>query len=145
MTNITSPSRTNAAAWQGSGEALYAGEIETFLAHWQPDGRYQVAYPVAGLPDVVEGHAALRDLFTGFASLAAWIRVDDVRFHQTTDPDVAFVEQHMTAQLHQGGLYANDLCLRVTFRDGLIASIFEYYGQRAHEDLVRRAGLADGA
>ena len=32
--------------------------------------------------------------------------------------------------------------MRVTFRDGLIAELFEYYGQRAHEDLAapRRVG-----
>ena len=47
----------------------------------------------------------------------------------------------MTAELHDGGRYENDLCLRVTFRDGRIASIFEYYGERAHEDLLRRLGL----
>ena len=59
------------------------------------------------------GHAALRELFTGFSALAAWIRVDDVRFHATADPDVAFVEEHMTAELHDGTRYENDLCLRV--------------------------------
>ena len=47
----------------------------------------------------------------------------------------------MTAELHDGGRYENDLCLRVTFRDGRIASIFEYYGERAHEDLLRRLGI----
>jgi len=44
----------------------------------------------------------------------------------------------MTAELHDGGRYENDLCLRVSFRDGRIAEIFEYYGQRAHEELVER-------
>ena len=28
--------------------------------------------------------------------------------------------------------------MRVKFRDGRIASIFEYYGERAHEDMLRR-------
>ena len=138
MTTTTSTTTTNEAVWHASGVALYAGDLDAFLTHWQPDGRYEVAYPVAGVPPVVEGHAALRELFTGFGMLAASIRVDDVRFHQTTDPDVAFVEEHMTAELHDGSTYANDLCLRVTFRDGRIAEIFEYYGQRAHEELVER-------
>jgi ketosteroid isomerase-like protein len=142
MTSSTTVPTANEAAWHASGAALYAGDIDAFLTHWQPDGRYEVAYPVAGLPPVVAGHAALRELFTGFGSLTAWIRVDDVRFHATADPDVAFVEEHMTAELHDGHRYENDLCMRVTFRDGRIASIFEYYGQRAHEELVHRAGLA---
>ena len=138
MTNPTA----NENVWHASGAALYAGDIEAFLSHWVPDGRYEVAYPVAGLPTVVAGQAALRDLFAGLTSVAASIRVDDVRFHATADPDVAFVEEHMTAELHGGGRYENDLCLRVTFRDGRIASIFEYYGERAHEQLVHQLGVA---
>jgi ketosteroid isomerase-like protein len=65
-----------------------------------------------------------------------------VRFHATDDPEVAFVEERMTAELHDGSGYENELCMRVTFRDGRIASIFEYYGERAHEDMLRR--LAEG-
>ncbi len=138
----TTATTTNETVWHASGAALYAGDIDEFLAYWQPDGSYEVAYPVAGLPSLVRGHAGLRELFAGFGALAAWIRVDDVRFHATSDPDVAFVEEHMTAQLHDGGRYENDLCLRVSFHDGRIASIFEYYGQRAHEELVQRIGAA---
>jgi ketosteroid isomerase-like protein len=141
MTSSTVLPTANEAVWHASGAALYAGDIDAFLTHWQPDGRYEVAYPVAGLPPVVAGHAALRELFAGFASLTTSIRVDDVRFHPTTDPDVAFVEEHMTAELHDGGRYENDLCLRVMFRAGRIASIFEYYGQHAHDGLARRLGL----
>lgn len=142
MTRSTIVPTANESVWHASGAALYAGDIDAFLTHWQPDGRYEVAYPVAGVPPAVTGHAALRQLFAAFTSIATWIRVDDVRFHATADPNVAFVEEHMTAELHDGGRYENDLCLRVTFRDGRIASIFEYYGQRAHEQLVHHAGLA---
>jgi ketosteroid isomerase-like protein len=94
------------------------------------------------MPSVVADRDQLRELFAGFAALTAWIRVDDVRFHATADPDVAFVEEHMTAELHDGSAYENDLCMRVSFREGRIASIFEYYGERAHEDMLRR--LAEG-
>jgi ketosteroid isomerase-like protein len=144
--NSTSISTTaNEVAWHASSAALYAGDIESFLGYWEPDGRYEVAYPVAGVPPVIEGHDAMRQVFTGFASLADWIRVDDVRFHATVDPDVAFVEEHMSAQLTGGGRYENDLCMRVTFRNGRIAEIFEYYGDRAHEELVQRFALAGEA
>jgi ketosteroid isomerase-like protein len=128
----------NEAVWHASGAALYRGDIDTFLGYWQPDGRYEVAYPIAGMPPVVAGHDALRAVFTGFAAMATWIRVERVRFHATTDPDVAFVEEHMTAELNDGDRYENDMCLRVTFRDGRIASIFEYYGERAHAQLLER-------
>lgn len=142
MTSPTLAQTANETTWHESASALYAGDLDAFLAHWQPDGRYEVAYPVAGFPAAVAGHAALRELFAGFAALATAIRVEDVRFHATADPGVAFVEEHMTAALHDGGRYENDLCMRVAFRDGKIASIFEYYGQRAHEQLLMRAGLA---
>src|SRR3954447_10448229 len=142
MTNTTITASSNEAVWHASGAALYAGDIDSFLAYWQPDGRYEVPYPIAGLPPAVEGHEALRQIFTGFGSLTDWIRVEDVRFHATADPDVAFVEEHMSAQLKDGASYENDMCLRVTFRDGRIASIFEYYGERAHEEVVKRSGLA---
>ena len=142
MTTTTTPSTTNERVWHASGAALYAGDIEGYMAFWQPDGSYEVAYPVAGLPPVVAGHEALRAVFAGFASMAAWIAVDDVRFHQTTDPAVAFVQERMTAELHDGSRYENEMCLAVTFRDGKLASIYEYYGQHAHADLARRVGLA---
>ena len=142
MTGSTITVGANEATWHAAGAALYAGDIDTFLAHWQPDGRYEVAYPIAGAPSVVCGHDEMRQLFAGFAALTAWIRVEHVRFHATADPDVAFVEEHMTAELHDGSGYENDLCMRVSFRDGRIASIFEYYGERAHEDMLRR--LAEG-
>src|SRR2546423_6811438 len=79
MTSSTAVPTANETAWHASSAALYGGDIDAFLTHWQPDGRYEVAYPVAGLSPVVAGHAALRELFTGFGSLTAWIRVDDVR------------------------------------------------------------------
>jgi ketosteroid isomerase-like protein len=138
MTDITIAPSANEAVWHAAGAALYAGDVETFLTHWQPDGRYEVAYPIAGTPSAVEGHDRLRELFAGFAALTAWIRVDEVRFHATADPDLAFVEERMTAELHDGSGYENDLCMRVEFRDGRIAAIFEYYGERAHEDMLRR-------
>jgi ketosteroid isomerase-like protein len=142
MTDTTIAPSAHEAVWHAAGAALYGGDLDAFLGYWQPDGRYEVAYPIAGMPSVVAGRDQLRELFAGFAALTAWIRVDDVRFHATDDPEVAFVEERMTAELHDGSGYENELCMRVTFRDGRIASIFEYYGERAHEDMLRR--LAEG-
>src|SRR5437763_658216 len=55
MTSKTITPSTNEAVWHASGAALYEGDIDAFLAYWQPDSRYEVAYPVAGLPAAVEG------------------------------------------------------------------------------------------
>ncbi len=142
MTSTTIVPTANEAVWHAAGAALYARDVARLLTYWHPDGTYEVAYPVAGLPAVVTGHDELGGLFAAFAELATSIAVKDVRYHATADPDVAFVEEHMTAELRDGGRYENDLCLRVTFRDGRIASILEYYGQSAHEQLARRVGLA---
>ena len=140
MNPITTIPTANEAVWHASGAALYTGDIDTFLGHWQPDGRYEVAYPVAGLPAVSRATRRCASCSPASAASPRSIRVENVRFHATADPDVAFVEEHMTAELHDGSLYENDLCLRVTFRDGRLAEIFEYYGQSAHEDLARRLG-----
>ena len=78
---------------------------------------------------------------------AAWspaarsIAVHDVRFHQTDDPDVAIIEERMVAELADGSRYENRFIIRATFRDGRIAEMLEYYGQFAHQDLLRRLGF----
>ena len=147
MTTTTAdlPPRTrNHARWRTAAECLYEGRLEEFLEHWTEDGRYEVAYPVGDLPAAVQGRDALRALFAGFGAAATAIAVHDVRFHQTDDPDVAFVEERMVAELADGGRYENRLAIRVTFRDGAIAEMFEYYGEAAHERLLRRLGLVAG-
>ncbi len=148
-TTPTTPSGANRELWTRSAAALFAGRVEEFLATWTPDGVYSVAYPVPGLPATVRGHEELRSSFSGLTAFAASIRVHDVGFHQTTDPAVAFVEERMVAVLTDGYRYENALALRVTFRDGLIAEIVEYYGELAHRSLVERvialAGGVEGA
>ena len=128
----------NESTWRASAIALYSGDIEGFLAHWSPDPRYSVAYPVDGFPSVVEGRDQFRALFGGFAAAAERIDVTDVRIHQTDDPDIIFVQERMTADLHDGSRYENDLVIRVVFQDGLIQDMLEYYGQLAHQQLADR-------
>ena len=132
----------NERAWHASGALLYSGRIDEFLSYWQPDGRFEAAYPVAGFPAVVEDREALAAVFGGLSALATSIEVHDVRFHQTADPDVAFVEERMVADLVGGGRYENRLVIRVTFRDGLIAELYEYFGQLAHAELAAYAAAA---
>ena len=50
----------NESAFRASAIAMYRGDIEEFVRHWTSDGRYEVAYPVTGLPAVVEGRDELR-------------------------------------------------------------------------------------
>ncbi len=142
-TDLATARARNEATWRAAALALYAGDIEEFLTHWTAHPTYSVAYPVEGLPSAVAGREEFRALFGGFGAATTHIEVQDVRFHQSDDPDVAFVEERMVADLATGGRYENVLAIRVTFRDGLIADMYEYYGQVAHQALVQslRAGL----
>ena len=135
--------RLNQRAWTDASRLLYSGRIDEFLALWTPDARYEVAYPATGIPAVAQGKDAMRALFGGLTSAATSIEVQDVHFHQTIDPQVAIIQQRMVAELHGGGRYENLMIILVTFREGLIAEAFEYYGQQAHQELLRQLGLAD--
>ncbi|HYC82202.1 MAG TPA: nuclear transport factor 2 family protein [Solirubrobacterales bacterium] len=140
-TELAAARERNEAIWRQSSTSLYDNRIDEFLAYWHEDARYEVAYPIGDFPAVVEGRAALGELFASFAAASERLEVHDVRFHQTDDPQVAFVEERMVAELVGGGRYENRLVIRVTFRDGLIAEMCEYYGQRAHEELLVRLGV----
>jgi ketosteroid isomerase-like protein len=129
----------NESTWRAAATALYAGDVEQFLTHRTDSPRYAVAYPVPGVPAVVEGRDQFRELFGAMAAAAASIEVRDVHFHQTDDPQVAIVEERMVAELHNGFRYENLLIMRVTFRSGLISEMFEYYGEIAHQAMLRSA------
>jgi ketosteroid isomerase-like protein len=141
QTDLASARERNEAIWKQSRTALYAKRLDEVLTYWHEDARYEVAYPIDGFPAVVEGRAALAEIFAGFIAAAERIEVHDVRFHQTDDPDIAIVEERMVADLIDGGRYENRLVIRVTFRDGLLAELLEYYGYREHEELLRRLGF----
>jgi ketosteroid isomerase-like protein len=128
----------NESTWRSSAVALCSGDIPAFLDHWVEVPRYSVAYPIDGVPQTVEGRDAFTALFGGFGAAARTIAVEDVRFHQTDDPEVAFVEERMVAELHDGSTYENRLVMRVTFEEGKIRDIHEYYGEVAHRALIAR-------
>ncbi len=146
MTSTVSPSTTDLAearrhheqVWHESSRMLREGRIEEFLTYWTPDGRYSVAYPVPGLPATLQGHEQLGGAFAGFLAATTRVAMQDVEFHQTDDPDVAFVQERMVIDVADGSGYENLLAMRVTFRGGLLHEIFEYYGENAYADLIRR-------
>lgn len=131
----------NLRTWTESARLLYAGRIEEFLEYWTDDAAYEAALPVPGLPTTIAGKQALRAAFGALVSSAASIRVEDVVFHQTDDPDVAIVEERMIAELSDGWVYENRLAIRVRFDGGRIAHLLEYYGQLAHAELLGRLGF----
>ena len=129
--------KRNLRTWQESSRLLYAGRIEEFVQYWTPDASYEAALPVA----VITGRDALRAAFSALVASATSITVHDVVFHQTADPDVAFVEERMTGVLSDGWRYENRLAIRVQFSGEQIAYMLEYYGQFAHAELLSHLGF----
>jgi ketosteroid isomerase-like protein len=135
--DLASARARNESNWRAAAIALYAGDIEKFLTYLSDNPRYAVAYPVDGVPAVVEGRDQFRSLFGAFAAAARTIEVQDVTFHQTDDPHMAIVEERMVAELHNGFRYENLLIIKVTFAGDVISEMFEYYGETAHTAMLR--------
>jgi ketosteroid isomerase-like protein len=131
----------NEAIWNDWHELIAAGRVADAFELWTEDGRYEVVYPVEGMPPVVEGRDALTAVFGGFAQAMTSTSRDEIHFHQTLNPDVAIVEYRLRADLVDGSVYDNRLILRFTFRDGRFAEVLEYYGEIAHGDALRRLGV----
>ncbi len=130
----------NESTWRAAASALHAGDVEELLDHWTADARYRLAYPVAGFPSVVRGRDDLRAVFSAMTGVAQHVGVDEVTFHQTDDPDVAVVEERMTADLAGGGRYINRIVMRVLFRDNKIHDLLEYGSETAQSALARTMG-----
>jgi ketosteroid isomerase-like protein len=128
----------NEATWRRQTELLFAKHVAEAFAHWHADARYEAAYPVDGLPAIVEGRDAIAQMFAALVSLGERIESLDFRFHQTDDPAVVFIEERFLMHLTGGGRFENRVNMRVTFRDGRIAEMLEYADRRAVEDLLRR-------
>jgi ketosteroid isomerase-like protein len=128
----------NHAVWRQQTELLFAKRIEDAFSYWHSDARYEAAYPIEGLPAVVEGRDALIQMFAALLAAGERIESQGFRFHQTDDPDTVFVEERFVMDLIGGGDFENRVVMRVTFRDGLIAEMLEYADRRAMEDLLHR-------
>ena len=133
----------NEATWRAAAVALYAGDIEEFLAHWTAEPRYSVAYPVDGIPPTVEGRDQFRALFGGFGAAAdPASRSTTCASTRPTTPTSRSSRSAWSPTSSAAGSYENLLAIRVTFRDGLIADMYEYYGQVAHQAMVATASAA---
>jgi ketosteroid isomerase-like protein len=140
QTDLTTARIRNEEIWRTSAEHLYAHQLEDFLAYWSDDARYEGAYTVAGQPVVVEGREALAQMFGGLLAAMTTITIKDFTFHQTDDPEVAFIEERMVSEVADGTTYENRFAIRVRFRDGRIVEMLDYFGQEAHTDLILRLG-----
>jgi ketosteroid isomerase-like protein len=133
----------NERTWFAQQRHLEAGDMDAWAELWAPDGRLRVVYPIAGVPPEVEGRETIKALMTSFAAAVDGISYREAAFHPTLDPDLAFAEHLLHVDLPGGGVYENRYAMRLTFRDGLLLELVEYYGERAHEDFLRALGLID--
>jgi ketosteroid isomerase-like protein len=133
----------NLRVWTQYTASFAARDLDGCMALWDPDGRFAVAYPQDGFPAEVRGTEHLAALLGGFLAAADHLEQRDTALHQTIDPDVAFVEFSWHATLKDGSGYANRFISRVTFRDGRLYDVLEYYGERAHAALLDK--LVSGA
>ncbi len=139
--DIASARTRNEDVWRRSSALLFSGKIDEFMNYWCEDGRYEAALPIPGMPAVITGHEALHAVFTALTTAAKSITVHNVIFHQTDDPNVAIIEDRMVAELVNGGSYENRYIIKATFSGNRIAEMLEYYGQFAHQDMLRTLGF----
>lgn len=132
----------NEHTWTLTSECFYAKRFAESMALWTEDARFEVAYPVEGVPPVLEGRENLVALFEGVGSGVERLWATDLRFHQTDDPDVAIVEYGLHATLVGGAAYDTQIISRVTFRDGMVAAVREYYDHAAQVQLFRDLAAA---
>jgi ketosteroid isomerase-like protein len=137
-TDLDNVRERNLRVWTQHTASLEALDVKGALDLWNPNGRFVVAYPISGMPSEAIGHEGIAAVLGGFAAAAESLRQHDVHFHQTADPDVAFVQFAWSAKLKDGSTYDNSYVARVTFRDGRLCEVLEYYGERAHAELIER-------
>ncbi|MEV4510992.1 nuclear transport factor 2 family protein [Dactylosporangium sp. NPDC049525] len=117
--------------------ALFAAKR---FADWsllfQPDCRFEVAYPLPPLPAVLHGRDELVGFIGALAEAVGDVRIDRQSTHHTIDPDVVITEHRLSVELLGGGQYQNQYISVIQLRDGLIAEVREYYGSIEHAAFV---------
>jgi ketosteroid isomerase-like protein len=141
-TDLDTVRERNLRLWTQHTASFEAGDLDACAALWHEDGRIAVAYPIPGMPAELVGRDAIIGLFATELEAADTLEQRDVHFHQTTDPEVAFVQFSWHARLKDGSTYDNAYVTRVTIRDGRFHEVYEYYGERAHADLIGRLAAA---
>lgn len=127
--------------WEDYARTLSARDAAAFAELFTPDARFVVAYPVDGVPPVLEGRDAVRGFIGALAGAVTEVWVSDAAVHQTDDPAVALVEYRLGVDLPGGGTYRDRLVARLTFRGEHIAEVLEFYGETAHAQFLRDLGV----
>jgi hypothetical protein len=84
--------------------ALFAAKRFTdWSLLFQPDCRFEVAYPLPPLPAVLRGRDELVGFVGALAGAVGDVHIDRESMHQTVDPDVVITEHRLSVELLDGG------------------------------------------
>lgn len=76
----------NEAIWNPSVEHYNAMRIDEALEYWHEESRWITAFPVAGMPRMVDSRAEMARVWRTLYVDTERVEVENVRFHQTDDP-----------------------------------------------------------
>lgn len=133
----------NGHIWNEYGRLFRSKRLDEWAQLWTEDGRFVVVYPLPGTRGVIEGRDALAATFGRLAASIGAVTFTEEQYQPTADPEVVWVEYHIHIDLLDGGTYDNEIASRLTFRDGLLAELKEYYGFAQYEAFAQR--LSEGA
>jgi len=105
-----------------------AGDWDALLDLYTEDTVIEMPFAPPGIPVVSDG-AALRARITGMAQARPWNyeAADDVRVHETTDPEVIIVEYTLRGTVTATGKpLAMSFAMVITVRDGKIVHSRDY-------------------
>lgn len=112
-------------------EALHALDIPSAIELLADDAVLEMPLVPPGLPDRIEGKAAIGAFLDG-SQVFSKLDFHDVDVHATSDPELAVVEFRSTGTFDATGLdYANRYALVIRARAGRIVLYREYFNPLA--------------
>jgi hypothetical protein len=144
MLTFAAPTSSDLATARTRNETTWSRYLDAYVRlrfaeaakQFTPDGRIVFAQPVPGMPAAVAGRDSLLATWHSFGAAVHELRCEDVRFRQTDDLDVAFVEYRLRVRLRRGGVQEHRLLVRATFAGEQITELVEHYEGDAHERLL---------
>lgn len=144
---LAATAAANEATWTEFVHHLCALRYADALERWDDNATVRLVGAAPGAPTVVRGRSALLATWQGLGAAVRHAAYRQLGFHQTLDPEVAFVERRMDLTLRDGRVVSMSSLDRVRFRGGRIAELTEYLRPGEHErvvhavaELARRAG-----
>ena len=123
--DLAAAAAANEATWGEAMRRLCALRFADALELWVDDPCVRLVGAAPGAPSVVRGRAALLATWQGLGAAVRHAAYHQLAFHQTVDPEVAFVERRTDLTLRSGPVVSMSALDRVRFRGGRIAELTE--------------------